>query len=73
MTILPGSLRRRASTFAPALSPAGEIALQVLEGVRAGKTVGELAAELQAARPDRFPSTDAAHGAVAALVERYGA
>jgi protein arginine N-methyltransferase 1 len=73
LTTTPAALHRRAPTFVPALSPAGDVALQVLEGMRAGKTIGELAAALQAARPDRFPSIDAAHGAVAVVAERYGA
>jgi protein arginine N-methyltransferase 1 len=67
------SVRRRAPTFAPSLSPSGEDALEVLEGMRAGRTVGELAERLVAARPGRFRSLDDARGFVATLVERYGA
>jgi protein arginine N-methyltransferase 1 len=67
------SVRKRASSFTPVLSPAGTEALEVLEGMRAGGTVGELARRLLATHPDRFPSLDDAHGFVAALVERYSA
>jgi len=67
------SLRKRASTFVPALSAAGREALDVLEGMRAGRTIGELARQLQSAHPDRFTSLDHAHGFAAALVEQYGA
>lgn len=67
------SVRKRAPTFAPALSAAGQEALKVLEGMRAGRTIGELAQQLQAQHPDRFPSLDRAHGFAAALAERYGA
>ena len=67
------SLRRREPTFTPALSATGIAALEVLEGIRAGRTVGELAERLLAAHPERFPSLDHAHGFVAELAERYGA
>jgi protein arginine N-methyltransferase 1 len=66
------SLRRREPTFAPALSAAGAEVLDVLEGIRAGRTIGELAAQLRAAHPQRFPSLDHAHGFAAELAERYG-
>jgi protein arginine N-methyltransferase 1 len=68
----PASLRRREASFAPALSPAGTAALQALEGMRAGRTVGELAQQLLASHPERFPSLDDAHGFAAELAERYG-
>jgi type I protein arginine methyltransferase len=67
------SLRKREPTFAPALSPAGAAALEVLEGMRAGRTIGELAQQLLAAHPERFLSLDDAHGFAAALAERHGA
>jgi len=67
------SLRRREPGFAPSLSAAGVEALQVLEGMRAGRTIGELAAQLVATHPDRFASLDQAHGFAAELAERYGA
>jgi protein arginine N-methyltransferase 1 len=68
----PESLRKREATFVPALSAAGKEALEVLEGMRAGRTVGEIARQLLAAHPDRFPSLDHAHGFAAELGERYG-
>ena len=68
----PDSLRKRASTFAPALSATGTEALQVLEGMRAGRTIGQIAEQLLAAHPDRFRSLDHAHGFVAELAQRYG-
>jgi protein arginine N-methyltransferase 1 len=67
------SLRRRAATHAPALSASGADALAALEGIRAGSTVGEIAARLHAERPGRFASLEHAHGFVADLVERFGA
>jgi protein arginine N-methyltransferase 1 len=67
------SVRKRSPSFAPTLSAAGVETLQVLEGIRAGRTVGEIAAHLRAAHPDRFPSADHAHGFVAELAARYGA
>ena len=66
------SLRKRAASFAPTLSPAGELALEVLEGIRTGRTVGQIAEELRAVHPRRFPSLDEAHAFVADLSERYG-
>jgi protein arginine N-methyltransferase 1 len=68
----PGSLRRRAGSFTTALSPAGARALEVLEGMRAGRTVGDIAGALRAAHPEAFRSLDEAHGFVAELVERHG-
>ena len=66
------SLRKRAPTFAPGLSAAGAEALEVLQGLQAGRTIGEIAGELLAAHPGRFPSLDRAHGFVAELAQRYG-
>jgi protein arginine N-methyltransferase 1 len=68
----PASVRARALPFAPSLSAAGTEVLEVLEGMRAGATIRELARRLVAAHPARFPSFDHAHGFVAALAERYG-
>jgi protein arginine N-methyltransferase 1 len=68
----PQALRKREATFAPSLSVRGELALRVLAGMRAGKTVGQLAGELHAAEPGSFPTLDEAHGFVAELSERYG-
>jgi type I protein arginine methyltransferase len=67
------SLRRRAASFAPALSAGGLEVLEVLEGMRAGETIGVIAAGLVAAHPGRFRSLDHAQGWVAELVQRYGA
>jgi protein arginine N-methyltransferase 1 len=66
------SLRRRLPGAAPALSAAGAEALEVLEGMRAGRTTGEIAARLFAAHPQRFRTVDEAHGRVAELVDRFG-
>jgi protein arginine N-methyltransferase 1 len=66
------ALRKRAATFAPALSAVGVEALEVLEGMRSGLAIGEIAAKLRAAHPERFASLDDAHGFVAELAERYG-
>ena len=68
----PESIRTRAPGFAPALSAAGQEALEVLEGLRAGRTIGALAQQLLAQHPARFPSFEQAHGFVAALADRYG-
>jgi protein arginine N-methyltransferase 1 len=73
MPLSPDSVGRRAATFVPALSANGEVALRVLEGLQAGKTIGALATEVQAAYPGRFRRLDDAHGFVADLAERYGA
>jgi protein arginine N-methyltransferase 1 len=67
------TLEKRAASFAPTLTAAGALTLGVLEGMRAGKTVGELASGLRDAHPERFRSLDDAHGFVAELAERYGA
>jgi len=72
LPLSPDSLRKRAAGFAPTLTPAGALTMRVLEGMRAGKTVGDLANELRAAHPERFQSLDDAHGFVAELSERYG-
>lgn len=69
----PESIRRRSRAFAPALSAAGREALEVLEGMRAGRTIGELAQQLLAQHPERFPSLDQAHGFAAEVAARYGA
>jgi protein arginine N-methyltransferase 1 len=69
----PDALRKRASQFAPTLSASGRLALEVLEGMRAGRTIGELAERLLAAHPERFRSLDQAHGFAADLAERHGA
>jgi protein arginine N-methyltransferase 1 len=66
-------LLRRTPSFAPALSAAGSAALQALEAVRAGRTVGEIARALHETHPDRFPSIERAQGFLAELLERYGA
>jgi len=68
---LPDSLRKRAESFTPTLSPAGIRGLEVLEGIRAGKTVGEIAARLLETHPDRFRSIDDAQGFVAELIEHF--
>jgi protein arginine N-methyltransferase 1 len=69
--LAPDALRKRAAGFAPALTPDGALALRVLEGMRAGRTIGDLAKELHAEYPQRFRSLDDAHGFVAELSERY--
>jgi protein arginine N-methyltransferase 1 len=69
----PESVRKRAPAFTPALSAAGQAALEVLEGMRAGRTIGELAQQLLTRHPERFSSIDQAHGFAAALAERHGA
>jgi protein arginine N-methyltransferase 1 len=69
----PETLQRRAATHAPKLSSTGELALQVLESMRTGKTIGQLAGDLHAAHPGRFRTVEDAHGFVAQLSERYGA
>jgi protein arginine N-methyltransferase 1 len=74
-SLLPtaGGLAKRAATYVPALSGEGEGVLDVLAGMRAGLTIGDLARRLRGARPGRFASLDEAHGFVAAIVEHYGA
>jgi protein arginine N-methyltransferase 1 len=66
------AVRARAAASAPALSAAGADALVVLEGMRDGATVEELAARLFAAHPERHPTLAHAQGVVAALADRFG-
>ena len=69
---VPGLAAQAGATFAPALSAAGAEALQVLDGMRAGRSIGQIAEQLLAAHPGRFRSLDHAHGFVAELAQRYG-
>jgi protein arginine N-methyltransferase 1 len=69
--VAPASLRTRAPGWTPVLSPAGAEVLEVLEGMRAGRTLGELAARLCAAHPRRFSSVDDARDFVVELSRRY--
>ena len=66
------SLRRRAAHYVPRLSPRGGMVLQALEAIRAGRSVGAIARDLQGTYPERFLSIEDAHGFVAELAERYG-
>jgi protein arginine N-methyltransferase 1 len=66
------AIRRRAPGFAPALSAEGADVLTVLEAMRAGGTIGAIAEQLRAARPERFPSVDQAQGFVAEVARLYG-
>jgi type I protein arginine methyltransferase len=68
----PETLRKRASTFRPALSAGGELALSALERMRSGASLEEIARALRAAHPERFPSDEAAFDFTADLSERYG-
>ncbi len=67
------SLRRRAPEFVPTLSTMGVVALQVLEGLRGQRSIGELAREMLASNPEYFRTLDDAHGFVAELSQRYAA
>jgi protein arginine N-methyltransferase 1 len=67
----PDTLRKRAATFTPTLSATGELALGVLERMRAGASLGKLATALHSAHPERFRSYDDALAFVGELSERY--
>lgn len=70
--ISPELLRKRADDFAPKLSPNGELALRILERMRAGATLGTIAAELHSLAPGRFASELDALDFAADLAERHG-
>lgn len=68
--VAPEALRAPAAS---SLSAAGADTLAVLEGLRAGRTVAEIAERLRASQPRRFSSVDAAQRFVAELAQRYAA
>jgi len=73
LPLSPDKLRKRASTFRPTLSPAGELTLSTLDSMRSGVSLEELARALHAAQPERFRSQEDALDFIADLSERYSA
>jgi len=66
----PYVLRKRAEEFTPELSRDGALTLHTLERMRAGGTLGAIAAELRHMAPDKFAQEGAALEFVADLSER---
>jgi protein arginine N-methyltransferase 1 len=68
---LSGAVHTRAPAFVPSLSAAGDLTLCVLEGLRAKRSIGELARELFAGHVGKFRSQDEAQGFVSEVVELF--
>jgi protein arginine N-methyltransferase 1 len=66
------SLKRRAGSFAPPVSPLCEIDRRCLDWIDGRRTLAELAEQLRAEFPDEFPSARDALNHVANLTQRYG-
>lgn len=69
--ISPERLRRRAHAFRPALGEEGRIDRMVLERMDGGASLEQIAREVQAAFPARFPRWEDALTRVGTLSERY--
>ena len=67
----PSRLRRRAHDFRPALGEEGRIDAMILARMDGGATLGEIAREVQAAFPARFPTWEEALTRVGRLSEGY--
>lgn len=64
-------LRKRADSFVPALNQQGSIDSRILEGLRQGKPLGDIARGLAAEYPQKFATWEAALAHVGDLAERY--
>ena len=64
-------LRKRADRFVPTLNRQGLIDSQILEGLRQGKPLGDIARGLAAEYPQKFATWEAALAHVGDLAERY--
>src|SRR5512143_183425 len=64
-------LRKRADSFVPALNLQGKIDGRILEGLRQGKPLGDIARGLAAEYPQKFTTWEAALAHVGTLAERY--
>jgi len=65
------SLRMREASFTPSLSGQGALVLSVLEWMKLGRPVREIAGVVLANHPESFRSLDDAHGFVGQLSARY--
>ena len=70
---LSGAVHTRASAFIPSLSHTGVLTSCVLEGLRARRSIGELASDLFSRNGGRFRSLDEAQGFVTEVVDLFGA
>lgn len=64
-------IRKREGSFAPSLSPQGALVLSVLERMKTGKSVRDIAGDVREDHPAFFHSIDDAHGFVGQLSARY--
>ena len=69
---LSRALHTRAPGIVPSLSATGDLTLCVLEGLRARRSIGELASDLFSGNRERFRSQDEAQGFVTEVVELFG-
>ena len=65
-------LRKRAPGYTPALNEEGQRARLTLAAMAGGRSLGEIAAELQKAFPARFPTWESALGYAGELSRQYG-
>ena len=72
LPLSPDKLRKRAHAFVPGLNRDGEIDRMALGLFGTGRTLGEIAAEVAAAFPDRFKDWKSALDRVASLSGIYG-
>jgi protein arginine N-methyltransferase 1 len=70
---LSGAVHTRAPAFIPSLSDTGVLTSCVLEGLRARRSIGELASDLFSRNGGRFRSLDEAQGFVTEVVDLFGA
>ena len=68
----PEGLARRAHTHTPGLNQDGRLNLLILEGMAAGRTLGDIARELAEKFPRRFASWQQAMGWAGHFSESYG-
>lgn len=67
-----GTMRRRAASHVPELTEEGRLVLSVLEGLRRGRVLAEIADDLFATFRRRFESREACLGFVGDLSVKYG-
>jgi protein arginine N-methyltransferase 1 len=65
-------LHKRAASYRPSLNDEGQVARFVLEAMAAGSPLGEIASQMAARFPSRFPRWEAALGYVGELSCQYG-
>ena len=67
----PDELRRREASHVATLNETGEIDRRILDGMRRGISLGEIATELRRDFPGRFSDWQGALGRVGELSRRY--